>query len=476
MSTRYWSCLSFLLALWALSASPAHASWRIQKLRISPDPASVLRFDIQFETTDAVSSWVSFHEVGDPSGEVVTPMIAATTRHSIPIWGLKPDTDYYFRIHTWGDDGTGTSVEQVWGPDVITTDPLPEDFIQISVTASGSYDTEYLLVEANCDGYDALAIVDHEGEVRWYQELPGKLDGYTFTDSNTVMAIVDLESIYEYDLQGHVLRAWHQTGDGGPLTKPVHHEVFKYDGQIWVLTAELYTYDGADYVADGIQIYDDDGTLALEWNFTDVMPDPTAYPTSGHSSSFWKGHYGSATDWTHANSIDIDDDDNWLVSFRHTNHVLKVNSAGMDDTDPNYGQIEWMLGDSGDFTFGSGSLSTDWFDKQHHARRTDEGTLLLYDNANSRGTARILEFDIDTSAYTAEVVVEQSLGMTCNAQGGVWITENDHYLTNCGPEATVLEFDTSGSEVWRLEADCPTTSPSCSELTIYRAIPVYDIY
>src|SRR5215208_4069699 len=80
----------------------------------------------------------------------------------------------------------------------------------------------------------------------------------------------------------------------------------------------------------------------------------------------------SGFDYFHINSIDVDHDNNLLVSARETFAVYKI--------DRNSGQIIWRLGGKkSDFEMAEGTR----FSFQHDARRLPDGTISIFDNGNT---------------------------------------------------------------------------------------------
>jgi Arylsulfotransferase (ASST) len=78
---------------------------------------------------------------------------------------------------------------------------------------------------------------------------------------------------------------------------------------------------------------------------------------------------GSPFDYFHINSIDVDYDDNLLISCRNTSTVYKVERET--------GEIVWRLGGKkSDFEMGPGTP----FAYQHDARRQPDGTITIFDN------------------------------------------------------------------------------------------------
>lgn len=104
-------------------------------------------------------------------------------------------------------------------------------------------------------------------------------------------------------------------------------------------------------------------------------------------------------DYFHINSVTVDDDDNLLVSARHTHAVYKL--------DRETGDILWTLGGrASDFDLPDEAVFT-W---QHSAARDSDGTLVLFDNharnADDDQSSRGLRLELDEQAMTASVVTE----------------------------------------------------------------------
>ncbi|MEE6296752.1 arylsulfotransferase family protein [Georgenia wangjunii] len=109
---------------------------------------------------------------------------------------------------------------------------------------------------------------------------------------------------------------------------------------------------------------------------------------------------GDRYDYFHANSIEVDDDGDLLVSARHTCAVYSL--------DRQTGTVEWRLGGrESDFAMGEGTT----FLKQHDARRAEDGMITLFDNGGTCGDvtrelSRGIALDVDETAMTAELTRE----------------------------------------------------------------------
>jgi len=103
-------------------------------------------------------------------------------------------------------------------------------------------------------------------------------------------------------------------------------------------------------------------------------------------------------DWTHFNSVALDNDGNILVSLRHFSEVTKINRTN--------GNIIWRLGGKqNQFTFLNDPYKG--FDGQHDARRISNGNITIYDdgiNSTPFHPARGVEYLINESTHTAQLV------------------------------------------------------------------------
>ncbi|MFC7404789.1 arylsulfotransferase family protein [Georgenia alba] len=105
-------------------------------------------------------------------------------------------------------------------------------------------------------------------------------------------------------------------------------------------------------------------------------------------------------DYFHLNSIDVDDDGDLLLSARHACAAYKI--------DRETGSLQWRLGGTdSDFTMGEGTT----FLKQHDVRRTEDGTITLFDNGGTCGEttrerSRGIALRLDEAAMTAELARE----------------------------------------------------------------------
>jgi hypothetical protein len=148
---------------------------------------------------------------------------------------------------------------------------------------------------------------------------------------------------------------------------------------------------------------------------------------------------GTAFDYLHLNSIDVDTDGNLLLSARHTFCVYKVNRST--------GDIMWRLGGKKtDFTMGAG---TD-FAWQHDARRQADGTITLFDDNQAPNGSRGLVLEVDETAKVASLIRAYSHppSIQATSQGNVQVLPNGDALIGWGSQPNVTEFDRQGKVVF----------------------------
>ena len=170
-----------------------------------------------------------------------------------------------------------------------------------------------------------------------------------------------------------------------------------------------------------IEEYDQNHNLLYEWNAWDRL-DISDYT-----------HLDLTLDqiaWMHVNSIEIDHDNNLIVSDRVSSQILKINWPD--------GNLIWTLGGPmSDFIFVNDSLSGPLL--QHDVRRLDNGSILMYDNhvtnqINDNTPSRAVEYQLDEDAYIAELVWEyfHPEGFVGLAMGSAQRLSNQNTLINWG--------------------------------------------
>jgi len=134
------------------------------------------------------------------------------------------------------------------------------------------------------------------------------------------------------------------------------------------------------------------GAMVYEWHSVGQVALAESYLPAAESEDMY--------DYFHANSVEVDDDGDLLISARHTCAVYSL--------DRQTASVQWRLGGrESDYTMGTDTF----FIKQHDARRSADGTLTLLDNGGecgdtSRDVTRGIALELDETAMTAELARE----------------------------------------------------------------------
>jgi len=184
-------------------------------------------------------------------------------------------------------------------------------------------------------------------------------------------------------------------------------------------------------VATVIQEFNPSGTLVFEWNSLDHLPPDHFGPGLINVNAF---------DYLHANSIELDEDNNLILSLRAANMACKINHQS--------GNVIWKLGGNfSDFAFTNDS----GFYGQHDIRVLPNGNLSVFDNDHVADTsARGVEYQIDTVNFTATKVNESNYTFSFPARslGSFRVLENDYRIAGWGntnrPSPSVTLYDPLG--------------------------------
>jgi arylsulfotransferase ASST len=158
----------------------------------------------------------------------------------------------------------------------------------------------------------------------------------------------------------------------------------------------------------------------------------------GPEESYYGPHYRNYLDYFHINSIDVDHDENLLISARNTSAVYKV--------DRKSSEVIWRLGGkNSDFEMGPGTP----FAFQHDARRQRDGTLTIFDNGaapkehdQSRGIVLRLNEEEMTATLVREYTSPDKL--LAISQANMQVLPNDNVFIGWGSEPFISEFSRDG--------------------------------
>ena len=179
------------------------------------------------------------------------------------------------------------------------------------------------------------------------------------------------------------------------------------------------------------------GKVLFEWQSIDHVGLDETYVSPSED------HY-PGIDYFHINSIDVDHDDDLLVSARETSTVYKV--------DRKTGEVIWRLGGKmSDFEMEEGAR----FAFQHDARRLPNGNISIFDNGSlvfDNGTPKAVEesraivLEVDEKRMRATLVHEYTHpdGQYADAAGNTQVLPNGDVFVGWGRALAISEFSKEG--------------------------------
>jgi len=401
----------------------------VSRFEVDVDPAgtSPLAAEVTLETDMPVSVEVVVEGKGGPATEIRHRFDDLATAHRVPVLGLYANTETAVTFVL--RDASGAEVGRVardvetgrvpGGLPAVSVDLRNPDAVRSGLTFVSSFAGDGSTPQTPF-AYDAA------GTIRWVLDYSGRPPLANLFYDNGIDRLANgnlyfgdgaTDRIYEVDLFGRIVRQWDLPGYGFH-----HHVLEKPDGNFLVTVNR----DGAATVEDVvIEVERETGRIVREWDLRQSLnPYRRAWETDLADLS---------VDWFHANALVYDErDDSILVSGR-TQGLVKL-------TDDN--EVVWILaphrdwGTAGDGTNLSSKLlqpldaalqpitdpavldggqrhtDFDWAWYQHAPEILPDGSLLLFDNGDSRGYSgrglysRAVIYRVDEAAMTIRQIWE----------------------------------------------------------------------
>jgi hypothetical protein len=253
---------------------------------------------------------------------------------------------------------------------------------------------------------------------------------------------------------------------GNPATASHADFLLLPNGHALILYFDVKTIDMSKIVQGGnpaasvmgnlVQEFDINKNIVFQWSSFDYLPITDTYEDT----------LAASFDYSHANTVSLDNDGNILLSNRHMSEITKV--------DRNTGDIIWRMGGKkNQFTFINERPENAplYFSYPHHIQRLANGNIIFFDNGNQRKTkySRVVEYQLDETNKTATLVWEyrHTPDIYASAQGSVQRFPNGNTLIGWGDAS--LQGQTAITEI---HAD----NTLAFELTLplgYRTMRVY---
>lgn len=271
---------------------------------------------------------------------------------------------------------------------------LPESFPALTITENDNPDSGYIYLTSFIGSPNYLMILENSGMPVFFREAlssaidfklqPAGVYSYFETDAFHVMdTTFTLFDTYQtgngYDTDNH---EFHLLENGNSL-------LMSYDPQQVDMSQIVPGGDSnATVIGLIVQELDPGRNVILQWRSWDhyLITDALGQDLTA-----------STIDYVHGNAIAIDVDDNLLISSRNMEEVTKIDRLTAD--------VIWRLnGKNSDFTFTG--IDTTKFSYMHGVRVLENGNITLFDNGNRHTPtfSRAMEYAVDTTTWTAELV------------------------------------------------------------------------
>jgi len=460
------------LATACLLACAGSGGTRVSSVAVSAEtnPHNVLAMRLRVHAPGATTARAEWLEDGELRSTPRVP-VGSTGEGVLHVLGLRPSARYEAVVEVEGPRGVERSE-----PVAFATGPLPPPVSALALRVEGAPPEGYVLLNMQGSAPGVLTAFDGRGVLRWYRIFEGadpvseakQVAGGSFlaflgaTPGWTLVpgAYVELAP------SGEVLRTIRATPplftdnhealitDAGTARERIH--LFGYESRT-VDLAPLGLPGSGAVVGHVIQRLRPDGTAEFTWNaFDHVALDEFVNPPQAGAPV--------GADYDHPNSLHIDANGDYLVSFRNLDALFLV--------DRDSGAVHWRLGGKrSDFTFVDDPLRG--FSGQHDARFLPDGRLLLFDNGtlHTPPTSRAVEYELDLAARTARRVWEHRLdrfneftgSAVRDAEGTTWV--------GASMFGVVERVARDGAVLWRAEL-----TSGGKPVPFYRAVPFRSLY
>jgi hypothetical protein len=264
-----------------------------------------------------------------------------------------------------------------------------------------------------------------------------------------------------------------------------HDVAWQDDGSAYLMAYEPDERSGEKLIGAVLQHVSAEGEVLFEWDAAD------------HVDRAVEGTAGTDPDWAHVNSVELMDDGDLLVSFRHLSAVLKIARTAHDGFAE--GDVVWRLGGRrSDWSFPDDEAGTGPC-AQHTAAETDSGSIVLFDNGSASFThngtlcvdqadpdgptvprlwSRVTEYELDDASGEARTVFEHRVTEPTDHlaifAGSSQRLANGNTLVGWAAERRVMasEVGRDGEVLWSVrDASNPTDRAFFSYRAALGAVP-----
>ncbi|MBW2256995.1 MAG: aryl-sulfate sulfotransferase [Deltaproteobacteria bacterium] len=414
------------------------------RIDMSPSPVVPTVAHVSWSSQEPSTGRVEFGLKGALDRAVLSSDQPAT-HHEVRLLGLKAGRTYTYRVITscLGESEVRSEVAEIGVP------PPPPDLPRLSLVQyepqlamPGGY---RLLTQIEEQGTWIVILDDELDYVWWYLEDGPDLAVFTARPAASGQGLTYIQEQRNPELDTSWTLGVSMVGNetSATCTEKGHHDFVELpDGQVafiswdlrWVEVEGSWEYVEGDAIRENPSGSRTCADVVEVFNFFDDYghepwpASPTYYDYAGSGGA----------DWTHANSLVYDaEDDAYYLMARNLSALLKIDRAT--------GDILWQMGgEYGDFDF---AHESDRWSHAHFSLLWDGG-MVIFDNGLFVSTpgSRLAEYAWDEEARTVEVVWEyrDSEGTMSPAGGDVRVLPNGNYLATWGALGRFTEITPDG--------------------------------
>ncbi len=424
-------------------------------LKVEKNEKNVLSCRLTFSTTDERKTFVKYYSPVHSGYKIGED--EAKKEHYFFLWGMRENRNYKIEIYDEANGEllatdefhSGKAPEYIFPPYLVTNEKesVQPGFV---ILAQQSYPDDERMEPV-------VFMLDQDGFIVWYFEH--RISGFSLLGdpsyqkkTNTIFLgvqkglmddVLAVDGI-EIDFEGNIV--WQSPELPGSIySETSWHHMYRVleDDTVLFIQAQ---YDGR-VVSDRILNVDRDYNELWNWGYFD-SPDYFDTIECQDPDDYW-------CDWTHTNSAKMFKEDN----------VVYFNSLwlGFYKMNMETKEIIWKFGKDGDFTMLS-DHPYPWPAASHDPKFFDASRkrLLFLDNGmTERFYSRIIEYEIDEEAMTAEITFEydgRDSGhnwFAVNGWGDVDYLENGNFLVTKGSvdetqNSSLFEVTRDGRVVWEV--------------------------
>lgn len=252
-----------------------------------------------------------------------------------------------------------------------------------------------MLFCAPLGGVPHITILNNNGSTFWYQQRGSIAYDFKPQPNGHLTFYANLPPRYvEFDGNYNLV---HTYSCGNGYTTDMHELQLLPNGNAFLMAYDPEIVDMSQIVPGGnpnatvigliIQEIDQQNNVLFQWRSWDHM----LITDATHENLT-----DSVIDYIHGNAIELDYDNNILISSRHIDEITKINHTT--------GDIIWRFGGKNNmFTIINDSIR---FSHQHDIRRLANGHVTFFDNGSFRFPeySRAVEYSLDETNHTATLV------------------------------------------------------------------------